>query len=84
MAKKLYGFTQEDIQTGDLRSAPLEWHRRTWASDALAGHLGWEECHSTFANAKAALIRRMEEAGQDYDLIVSVKKLKAADVPVMG
>ena len=42
----------------------------------------WDEIYTSFAEARAALVRHMQEVDADPELIKLVKQARARDVPL--
>lgn len=78
---KVFGFDDIDVQRGELRAAKID-AMLLHFHEATCAELGWEFMSTRFSEAKAELIRRMDEEGVDPEMVAVVRGLKAAFLPV--
>lgn len=79
---RVYGWEDCGVLRGEMEAANVPAAELDFGDEHLARELGWEACFMRFADARCALIARMEEERVDPELIDLVRKTKARDVPV--
>ena len=80
---KFYGFEDVGPERGEIQAAALPGYCRDDIF-MVARLMQWDEIYTSFAEARAALVQRMQEVGADPELIASVKQARARDVPFYG
>lgn len=76
---KVYGFDSTDVLRGELRAIVLKGPDLHFV-DEICGGMDWEYHSARFKDAQGALIRHMEEAGVDLEMIDLVRGMKASFV----
>ena len=79
---KVYGFDDSDVVRGELRAAEVDAADISHYHDIATAELGWEYMSTRFKEAQRELIARMEAEDSDPELTDSVRRLKAAYVPL--
>ncbi len=81
---KVYGWEDVGPFRGEMLAANVDADVLNYGLEHTAAHLGWEKAFTSFSAAKSELIRNMEYAAVDADLIEIVKGLKASYVHTVG
>lgn len=80
---KVYGYDDTGPARGELIAADVDNADLVLGPKPLAQELGWDALFTRFTEARQSLLREMESAGADDDLINTVRNTKAHYVPVV-
>jgi len=79
----LYGWDDTGPARGEILAARVDPKTLDYGLDQAAAGLGWEKAFTAFSSARMDLIIQMRQDGADPELIDSVRKTKAAYVPIV-
>jgi len=80
---KVFGFDDADVMRGELRAAQID-AADLHFHDQTCTRLDWEYMSTRFAEARAELLKRMDEEGVDPEMAVVVCRMKAAFITLEG
>lgn len=80
---KVYGFDDVGVPRGEMLASTTEAFMVSYGMDTVAAELDWEFASTSFAAAKAELIKRMIAEEINVDMIMDVRILRAPDVPMV-